>query len=162
MKKALTAVVSFLFMVALIAVPLIGPAEADPPHLSDNRLAQTPIALADDVCTSILGPFQAALDFFDLDVCPDMTGRVLAKPHIWNVFADDNWDADHPPEFSKAAINDLARKIIDSTPGNNYLGKAGQYGIGAANDQAAGAELQLLFRNRVEPRREGSTAVPMI
>jgi hypothetical protein len=132
MKKALTAVFSVLVVVALIGVSLVGPAEADPPHLSDNRLAQTPIALAADICTSILGPFKEALDFFDLDVCPDMTGRVLAKPHIWNVFADDNWDANHPPQFSKAAINDLTRKIIDTTPGNNYLGKAGQYGVGAA------------------------------
>jgi len=40
MKKALTAMFSVFFMVALIAVPWMGPAEARSPQLDDNRLAK--------------------------------------------------------------------------------------------------------------------------
>lgn len=133
-EKAVTVAFLLLLLVALIPAPLVGPAAAGdyPNRLDEHRPQDEPIALAAEICDSILGPAKELFDFFDLDVCPKMPGRVIEKPHIWNVFADDNWDANHPPEFSKAAINELTRKIIDTTPGNNYLGKASQYRVGAA------------------------------
>ena len=58
-----------------------------------------------------------------------MHARIVSHPHIWNIYAGDNWDSTHSAAFSKAAINDLTRKIIDTSAGSNYFGPAIQYGI---------------------------------
>jgi hypothetical protein len=126
-------------LAAIVAAALMaGSAGAGTPpnRLDDNRFKGTPVELASDICNAILGPFQV-FSWFDLDVCPSMSPRVISSPHIWNVFASGNWDGTHPPVASDAAINDLTRKIIDTTAGNNYLGPAGQYGIGAATFQGS-------------------------
>ena len=120
---------SFL-VVALAAFIAVGSAGAGtaPNRLDDNRGNGNVVGLAADVCNAILGPFQA-LSWFDLDVCPDMHGRIVSHPHIWNIYAGDNWDSSHSAAFSKAAINDMTRKIIDTSAGSDYFGPAIHYGI---------------------------------
>jgi len=130
MRKRFWLSVLVVILAAFIAAGSAG-AGSPPNRLDDNRLKGTPIELAGQVCNAILGPFQV-FDWFDLDVCPSMHGRVMSNPHIWNVFASGNWDGTHPPVASSAAINDLTRKLIDTGPGNNYLGPTGQYGVGAS------------------------------
>ena len=58
-----------------------------------------------------------------------MHGRIVSHPHIWNIYAGDNWDSTHSASFSKAAINDLTRKITDTSAGSDYFGPAIHYGI---------------------------------
>ena len=142
LRTVLPALLAAMLLGALIVQPAAGgtpPNRLDPP-------GGGPVGLLTDACNSILGPFKDVADFFDLDVCPSVGGRVIQQPHIWNVFASDDWDAQNPASLSSAAINDITRGIIDTSAGNDYLGPAGQYGVGAAtfsgssqNDGCGGA-----------------------
>lgn len=132
MKKVLRAAGLVLVAAALFATLVVQSAAAGSPPNRLDPPSGGPVGLVADACNTILGPFKDISDFFNLDVCPSAAGRVIANPHIWNVFASDNWDAQHPASLSTAAINDLTRGIVDTSPGNNYFGPAGQYGVGAA------------------------------
>jgi hypothetical protein len=132
MKNRLKAALPVLAAVALLATLVVQPATAGSPPNRLDPPGGGPVGLLTDACESILGPFKDVADFFDLDVCPSAGGRVVPHPHIWNVFAADNWDSQHPSALSTAAINDLTRGIVDTTPGNNYLGALGQYGVSQA------------------------------
>jgi len=137
MKNLLRAAIPIVLAVALLATLVVSSAEAGSPPNRLDPPGGGPVGLLTDACNSILGPFKDVSDFFDLDVCPSMSGRVIANPHIWNVFASDNWDAEHPASLSTAAINDLTRGMIDTSSGNDYLGPASQYGVGAASFQGS-------------------------
>jgi hypothetical protein len=116
-----------LFLIfAVVAVSLlatVGPAQAGSPpnRLDDNRGLLSPVSLAGDACTLLLGPF------LGLFACPGIDGRVVPHPDIWNVFADDNWDTDNP-NFSQATVNGFTQNLVNS----NYFDNAGQYGVGSA------------------------------
>ena len=86
-----------LLVVVVAAFVAVGSAGAGSPpnRLDDNRGNGNVVGLAADVCNAILGPFQELGSWFDLDVCPDMHGRIVSHPHIWNVYAGDNWDSTH-------------------------------------------------------------------
>jgi hypothetical protein len=127
-----------LSMLVLTAALQAAPTRADSPHLDDNRGAGSSISIAGDVCTSLFALLggdltSAVVDLLGGAICPGISGRVLSKPHIWNVFAGDNWDGNNSPMFSEGAINNYTKAIIDGTPGDNYLGPAGQYGVGSAS-----------------------------
>src|SRR5207247_2234324 len=115
MKKAPTIPLVVFLTLALSATIGLRAAEASSPpgpRLDDNRGGGT-LSLVTDVCSSLLGPFKEPLHVLDVDVCPELSGRVLRNPHIHNVFASGDWNGSHPAGFSRAAINDLTRKIID-------------------------------------------------
>jgi hypothetical protein len=146
MKKRLRVGLQAFLLATLLATIVVGQAGAGSPPNRLDPPSGGPVGIVGEACDEVLGPFKDVSEFFNLDVCPSASGRVLANPKIWNVFASDNWDATVPSNLSSAAINDLTRGIVDTTPGNDYLGAASQYGVGAAqfvgssqNDSCTGA-----------------------
>src|SRR5690242_1557023 len=146
MNKRVTAAIQAVLLAVLLATIVVGQAGASAPPNRLDPPSGGPVGIVGAACDEVLGPFKKVSDFFNLDVCPSASGRVLANPKIWNVFASGNWDAEVPSNLSSGAINDLTKGMIDTTPGNDYLGAASQYGVGAAqflgssqNDSCTGA-----------------------
>ena len=121
---------SFL-VVALAAFIAVGSAGAgSPPNRLDDNRAQRQCRRASpaDVCNAILGPFQV-FSWFDLDVCPTCTRASCVDPAHLERLRERQLGRPHSAAASKAAINDLTRKIIDTSAGNDYFGPAIHYGI---------------------------------
>ncbi|HET9015882.1 MAG TPA: hypothetical protein VFN57_09810 [Thermomicrobiaceae bacterium] len=141
--KQRIAVLRLLLVAAVLAAMLqamAAPALAGSPpnRLDDNRGLDSPVSLAGDVCSLLLGWFSLASTI----VCPGMDGRVLEHARVHNVFAGANWDGGIDPQFSRGAIDQLTRDLLAS----DYFDPAVQYGVGRGsflgstqNDGCSGA-----------------------
>ncbi len=127
-------IIALLFQTA--AAPVL--AGSAPNLLDDNRSVDSPISLAGDVCSYLLGWFSVLGQI----ACPGMDGRVLENATIHNVFASGDWDGSVDPQFSRGAIDQLTRDMLAS----NYFDPASQYDVGhgsfdgsTQNDGCSGA-----------------------
>ncbi|HEX8917255.1 MAG TPA: hypothetical protein VF898_02030 [Chloroflexota bacterium] len=112
----------------------VNPAHAGsaPNLLDDNRNGT---ALLPNWAGDVINSIQNVLNSWN-PVCPPFcisaptpSGRVVPSPRIWNVYWDNNWDADNPPQFSKENLDSLSQQVISS----NYFDETSQYGVGPAS-----------------------------
>jgi hypothetical protein len=126
-----------LVAVAIIAMTFaaqISTARAgNAPNLLDDD--RNGVALLPDWAGSVINSITDVLNSWN-PVCgpfcisvPTPSGRVVPNPRIWNVYWDNNWDADNPAQFSTENLDSLSQRIIN----DGYFNETGQYGVGSAS-----------------------------
>jgi hypothetical protein len=126
-------------LVSMVLGAYTSPARAGnaPNLLDDDRNGSAALlpSWASDAINTINDALNALNPFsflISLDVGTP-SGRVVGNPSIWNVYWDNNWDADNPPQFSKENLDSLSNQVINS----NYFDGAGQYGVGHPSFQGS-------------------------